>query len=390
MAVKGLKERALIRRGYYTQEALNRRISLDENALKRRLVEDEESSQLSLFDDMPQEEPKKFVPVVNSDGSFNTKKFRDFILNGSKLYPKCSPEVITNTDEVSNKPCVGKIETENCQTGYGIIGGKYASESRGGVGEWSIINFFDTNTIVKNFIEKIHKESNSNLPLNTWINVNINDLVGDNGKYTSILADKILTKDSGSRFKGNQNEEVVISALERSYPGIVINRFCDGDERDRISGQDLMVTYNNLTKYIQVKPLYGSITIRTEIDGQVFFEIPSYQDIISKYSPKEVQMLAFVDGQNYIIFDYVKNMCEQVPNTKSWGPKSPKFILRFKNDPKLKSASLKMVNINELGKLNPEEKLDVLKERMKYLELLVNDSKLKIKYLNNEINKLEA
>lgn len=376
MGIIGHKERALIRRGHYIQEALLRRSSV--------LYEDN-SEQLSLFDQPSGQQIKKqMVDIVSQEGVFKSKNFRNFILEGSGVYSKCSPEVMENTDEV-NKPCVGKIYNDSCQTGFGIIGGNYSSGSRGGVGEWSVINFFDTNKDIQKLIVEIYNKSNSNISLNEWVNVNIKDLVGDNGLYTKLLADKVLTKDSGTRFKGNQNEEVVIKVLERSFPKITINRFCDGDERDRLNGQDLMVTYKNTTKYVQVKPLYGNVVIRTEIGGQVFFEISIYDDMVTKYSPENVQMLAFVNGQEYIIFDYVEGMYEQVVNTKSWGPKSPKFILRFKNDPKLKSSSLKISYVDDMGKIPENEKLKIFQKRKKYLETLIYDSQIKIKHLEKEI-----
>lgn len=376
MGIIGHKERALIRRGHYIQEALLRRSSV--------LYEDN-SEQLSLFDQPSGQQIKKqMVDIVSQEGVFKSKNFRNFILEGSGVYSKCSPEVMENTDEV-NKPCVGKIYNDSCQTGFGIIGGNYSSGSRGGVGEWSVINFFDTNKDIQKLIVEIYNKSNSNISLNEWVNVNIKDLVGDNGLYTKLLADKVLTKDSGTRFKGNQNEEVVIKVLERSFPKITINRFCDGDERDRLNGQDLMVTYKNTTKYVQVKPLYGNVVIRTEIGGQVFFEISIYDDMVTKYSPENVQMLAFVNGQEYIIFDYVEGMYEQVVNTKSWGPKSPKFILRFKNDPKLKSSSLKISYVDDMSKIPENEKLKIFQKRKKYLETLIYDSQIKIKHLEKEI-----
>jgi len=385
MAIEGRKERALTRRGYHIKESLSRRIPVNENAFNRRMNEE----QLSLFDEPKEIDKNKIIDLVDPSGKFKSKKFRDFILEGSGVYPKCSPVVITTDIENVNKPCVGKIDTENCQTGLGIIGGNYSAESRGGVGEWSVINFFDTNDAIHKTIVNIYENSKSELSLNDWINVNIKELIGDKGLYTGILADIILTKDSGSRYKGNKNEEVIIDALTRAYPGIVINRFCDGDERDRINGQDIMVTYKNKTKYIQVKPLYGYITINTLINGDVFFEIPIYKDITEKYSPENIQMLAFVSDKDYIVFDYVDGMYEQVANTKAWGPKAPKFILKFKNDPKLKSTSLKIKYVNELDAIPEDEKLKIFEKKIKYYESLINDSKVKIKHLTDEIQNLK-
>lgn len=379
MGIIGHKERALIRRGYYVQEALLRRSSV---------LYEEKGEQLSLFDQPSDKKIKKqMADIVSEEGVFKSKNFRNFILEGSGVYSKCSPDVMENTDGVS-KPCVGKIYNDVCQTGLGIIGGNYSSESRGGIGEWSVINFFDTNKEVQRLIVEIYGKSNSNISLNEWVNLNIKDLVGDNGIYTKLLADKVLTKDSGTRFKGNQNEEVVIKALERSFPKVVINRFCDGDERDRLNGQDLMVTYKGTTKYVQVKPLYGNVVIRTEIGGQVFFEISIYDDIVNKYSPENVQMLAFVNGQEYIIFDYVEGMYEQIVNTNFWGPKSPKYILRFKNDPKLKSSTIKKTYVDDMEKIPEDEKLKIFQKRKKYLETLIYDSQVKIKHLEKEIENL--
>lgn len=161
MAIEGRKERALIRRGYHIKESLSRRIPVNENAFNRRMNEE----QLSLFDEPKEIDKNKIIDLVDPSGKFKSKKFRDFILEGSGVYSKCSPVVITTDIENVNKPCVGKIDTENCQTGLGIIGGNYSAESRGGVGEWSVINFFDTNDTIHKTIVNIYENSKSELPL---------------------------------------------------------------------------------------------------------------------------------------------------------------------------------------------------------------------------------
>ena len=376
MGIIGHKERALIRRGLYV-----------ENALKRRdlIVEDD---QLDIFGNNETNKSKniKIFKIVDDSGKFNSKNFRKFILFDSGIYPKCSPEVLNTTENIVS-PCVGKIDTENCKTGDGIIGGRYTSESRGGVGLWSVINFFDTNSDVEKVIKEVHQKSSTDLNLNEWININIKDLVGDNGKYTSILADKVLTKTSGTRFKGNKNEEVVIKVLEKNYPGIVINRFCDGDVRDRIEGQDLMITFDGITKYVQVKPLYGNVVLHTKMDGDVYFEVPSYTDILGKYSPNKVQKLAFVSGEDYIIFDYKHDLVQQKLNPVTYS-KAPKYLLNFKNEPSLKSASLKIKEVDELKNTPKDEKVKILKNKLNDYKSLIYDYNQKIKFIQQAIKNL--
>jgi hypothetical protein len=377
MGIIGHKERALIRRGLYVQETLKSRDLIAED------------DQLDLFDNQKIEDAKiKIYEIVTEDGKFKTKNFRDFILFDSGVYPKCSPEVLTTTEGI-NKPCVGRIDSENCKTGYGVIGGKYTSESRGGVGLWSVINFFDTNSQVHSVIKDIYQKENTNLSLNEWVNVNIKNLVGDDGIYTSELADKILTKNSGTRFKGNKNEEVIVNVLEKNYPGVVINRFCDGDERDRLNGQDLMVTLDGVTKYFQVKPLYGDIILHTKMDGDTYFEIKSYDDILNKYSPNNVQKLAFVNGEDYIIFDYKKDLVTQELNPVTYS-RSPKFLLKFKNEFSLKSPSLKIKEVDELKKMSKDDKIKILNNKLNDYKSLIYDYNKKIKYIQQAINNLSV
>ena len=331
--------------------------------------------------------------IVDSNNKFNTKKFRELIL---KQYQGCSPSVFKeyNLNSHRENPCVGQIDTGLCQTTLGLIGGNYSVNQFGGLGDWSTINWFDTNSKVHEEIIKIFNQNNpDNISLDEWVLKNITDLVGDNGKYTSKLSSQVLTETGGTLFKGNKIETIAIKILESKYPGIVISKFCDGDLRDRLKGQDLVAEYKGKIKHIQVKPLYGTIKKVESADEGVYYELGNYFDI-SKYTTDNVQMIVFIDDktEKYIFFDLESGKYSSKPNPSSYGPKQ---LLRFKNEPKFKSDNLKIQQVDSLSKLPKEQRIETLDSQIKDLETKLENLRVRRKQengdnLTEQISRLES
>ena len=331
--------------------------------------------------------------VSDSNNKFNTKKFRELILN---QYPACSPSEFKEYDLNVHRdnPCVGKIDTGLCQTTLGIIGGNYSVNQFGGLGDWSTINWFDTNSKVHEEIVRIFNQNNpTNIKLDEWVSENILDLVGNDGKYTSKLSSQVLTQTGGTLFKGNQIEKIAVKILESKYPGIIISKFCDGDLRDRLKGQDLVAEFKGKIKHIQVKPFYGTLKRVESSSEGVFYEIGNYFEL-SKYSPDNVQMIGFidVDTQKYVFFDLLPGQYSSVPNPSGYGPK---FLLRFKNEPKFTSDKLKIQQVDSLSKLPKEERIKVLTSQIKDYENKLQNLRKRLEQeggdsLTEQINRLES
>jgi Fe-Mn family superoxide dismutase len=329
------------------------------------------------------EEDSNSLPRIFVDGKFNTKIFREFILRGSGIYKTCSP--YTNTElkpsEHVTEPCVGKISTDTCKTGEGIIGGKYAVGLRGGFGEWSIVNWFDTNSVVHEKIITLAKQNGFDQSnINEWIVNNIYDIAGNDGKYTSEISDLILSESSGTLYKGTKIEKIGMDALTKHYPNIIINKFCDGDVRDRLDGQDLVAVLGTTTKHIQIKPLYAHLKLVESLEHGVYFEVGTYFDI-NRYDPKNVQIIGFVDESGkYIFFDLIKGQYKQVANNSKYGPK---YLLRFNNEPKIKSMVLKPQQDPEIKKMSHDEKLN-------YYIGKISDYEAKVKHLRQVVDTLKG
>ena len=147
----------------------------------------------SLTEDSILSEAKEIFPLAS-------KSFRSLINN---TYPKCEGLKHTNG-------CLGKIETEQCKTDEGIIGGKYTEQNYGGIGNWSIINRFDTNSSVHKEIQKIwSEETNSVENFRTWITNNIGELVGDEGRFT----ERLVNLNVQTIVDGRANEDYAKSVL---------------------------------------------------------------------------------------------------------------------------------------------------------------------------------
>ena len=106
------------------------------------------------------------------DGKLEPKMYDHYL---STLYPKCSPSVIKDLKYVKNltMPCWGSFNCPECETNYGIIGGKFAVDNYGGIGKWSLLNWFGGNySVDKKIIDKYNQSQSDDELYKEWIKQN--------------------------------------------------------------------------------------------------------------------------------------------------------------------------------------------------------------------------
>ena len=293
-----------------------------------------------------------------------SKSFRSLINN---TYPKCEGLKYTNG-------CLGKIETEQCKTDEGIIGGKYSEQNYGGNGNWSIINRFDTNSSVHKEIQKIwSEETNSTENFRKWITNNIGELVGDKGRFTERLVDinknTILT--------GRENESyaktVIINKFklnpdEEGLTWNIIER-CAGDVRDRKLGQDFDVIIDGTSYFVQVKPVDYSLIEKFGSERGYYYKVPSWHNH-NKYKESNVDIILYVDRpkNKYIMFRNDYSRIQTVANPTTF----PKFFVYYYENPIYTNMEFEVhietEKIDAKPKLvrNKENEIDYYKERIQY------------------------
>jgi len=296
----------------------------------------------------------KVTEFIKENGRINPKVF-DVML--PKVYPKCSPEIINdyNKDTHITEPCFGKIKTNDCETNYGVIGGKYAVSQRGGIGEWSVINWFDANTKVSDkILEYFEKYNKEGLDFISWFFKLKKTLLSDDGKFTGELADFIMNPQTkkGTLDYGSSRESLAIEILNKEYGNSNITRFCDGDVRDKYKGQDMKLTREYISEYIQVKPTRD--LYETNIDGQVKYVFKSK----NKYTPNNINIFAFIDNiKNYVFFDF-KNV--EVKDDGGQSKERYSYIFKSENI-KFKSDRLYLSKINLTESITKRELLNEAK-----------------------------
>jgi hypothetical protein len=192
-----------------------------------------------------------------------------------------------------------------CQTKEGIIGPKELSHPGEEQYNWSIVNRFDTNSAVHNKIKEIHSQSGDKGNVYTWVTNNAVDLFTPNGKYINDLVRENLR----TYIRGEARERQAINILSDKLPNITLQKFCSGAKEDFSKGKDLIVTLPNGSSFsTQVKPFDTKMSRRwTDPEGTVYYKIKSTSYNPSQYKPKDVQVIMFVDEEQFIIFANEKN-----------------------------------------------------------------------------------
>jgi len=334
---------------------------LKESIKSNNIVKETKSNEINFTYDSLEDFPEDFEFILEN-GRINPKVFEVML---RKVYPKCSPEIIEDYDETKHisSPCYGKIQTIDCDTNYGVIGGKFAVSQRGGIGEWSVINWFDANTKVSDkileYFKKYNKEGSDFI---SWFFRLKKTLLSEDGMFTGELANFIMNPQTkkGTLDYGLSRESLAIEILNKKYGNSNITKFCDGDVRDKYKGQDMKLTREDISEYVQVKPTKD--LYETKIDGQLKYIFKSK----NKYKPEYINIFAFVDNiKNYVFFDFknvkVKDEGEQSKERYSYffNPEDIKFKspnLYIKKIQLTESKSLKVV-ITENQKLILEKLL---------------------------------
>jgi hypothetical protein len=192
-----------------------------------------------------------------------------------------------------------------CQTKEGVIGPKELAHPGEEQYNWSIVNRFDTNSAVHNKIKEIHSQSGDKGNVYTWVTNNAVDLFTPNGKYINDLVRENLR----TYIRGEARERQAINILSDKLPNITLQKFCSGAKEDFSKGKDLIVTLPNGSSFsTQVKPFDTKMSRRwTDPEGTVYYKIKSTSYNPSQYKPKDVQVIMFVDEEQFIIFANEKN-----------------------------------------------------------------------------------
>jgi hypothetical protein len=192
-----------------------------------------------------------------------------------------------------------------CQTKEGVIGPKELAHPGEEQYNWSIVNRFDTNSAVHNKIKEIHSQSGDKGNVYTWVTNNAVDLFTPNGRYINDLVRENLR----TYIRGEARERQAINILSDKLPNITLQKFCSGAKEDFSKGKDLIVTLPNGSSFsTQVKPFDTKMSRRwTDPEGTVYYKIKSTSYNPSQYKPKDVQVIMFVDEEQFIIFANEKN-----------------------------------------------------------------------------------
>jgi hypothetical protein len=131
------------------------------------------------------------------------------------------------------------------------------------------------------------------------------DLFTPNGKYINDLVRENLR----TYIRGEARERQAINILSDKLPNITLQKFCSGAKEDFSKGKDLIVTLPNGSSFsTQVKPFDTKMSRRwTDPEGTVYYKIKSTSYNPSQYKPKDVQVIMFVDEEQFIIFANEKN-----------------------------------------------------------------------------------
>jgi hypothetical protein len=341
--------------------------------------------------------------VLLKEYSYQTSlgiKSNDLLKIVLSTYSKCSNRKNPNG-------CVGKIQEDDCTTSDGVIGGNYTEGKNGGIGNWSIVNRFDTNSLVHKEILKIYEESGSNMAVDKWVVRNKKNLFSNNGIWTKRLVEKNLDTIKKGRKNENFAKEMIKEAfnLKPEDEGMVWSIFerCAGDIRDRKYGQDLDVVINGLPYHFQVKPVEYFTDIKKNTDDRGdFYKVPSYHTQ-SKYKEDKVDVIMYVneDSKEYIMFRNDYSKIQTVNNPKgTFNRALPKYFIYYYESPIKTNADFQTdepttkIQMKPELERNKEDLIKLYKERIQYYKDKIlnlggsDDLTEMVLYYEKEIDKL--
>jgi len=281
--------------------------------------------------------------ILNNAGKYNDLIGGDRSLSylfkydkGDETYQKTLRQILrkiysTKKDE-NGEPMYGEsVKDENCKTNRGVIhyrGVKYG-EDFSLVSDWSILNYFDTNSeIISKLLEIYSTKTKTSLEgkkdnfedfkvkfLN-WLVVNGNEILGPE----SVYLDDLEELNWSTLKRGITNEQNAINVLKQIHniQEGGLTEYCPGSIQDTRYGRDLKVNSENL--YYQIKPLNGNVK-DSMIEG-FNYAVPT--NSMKKYNPNYVDRLMFINdnGSKYVIFE-----------NKDYEVVSKGGLVLFKNEP---------------------------------------------------------
>ena len=282
--------------------------------------------------------------IMNNDGRFNVLIGNDRTLSYLLKYDKNENSyqktlrnilktIYSSKTDSNGEPMYGQsVKDENCKTNAGVIhyrGVKYGVNFSL-VSDWSILNYFDTNSeIISKLLEIYSNKTKTGLEgkkdnfedfkvkfLN-WLVENGEEILGPN----SIYLDTLEELNWSTLERGIINEQNAINVLKNIH-NITgqggITEYCPGSIQDTRYGRDLKINSENL--YYQIKPLKGNVKGSTIDDFK--HAVPTSS--MKKYNPSYVDRIMFIneDGSKYVIFE-----------NKDYEVVSKGGLTLFKNDP---------------------------------------------------------
>ena len=127
---------------------------------------------------------------------------------------------------------------------------------------------------------------------------NKDELFGENGSHIEDLANLIMNPETkkGTLDIGSIRENLAVQILNNRYKTLNILRYCDGDVRDKYKGQDMMVTYKGVSKFLQVKPTWD--LFETVVNGKKYYVFKSK----NTYKKQNIQLFGFINNVNNFVF----------------------------------------------------------------------------------------
>jgi len=286
----------------------------------KKLMLVENDDQLSLFSN-------KGKPInINSDDF--TKKYKE------KVYYILKDLYSSNWDSDRSRGPGGGGGVVNVHTVYDLLKKKGLEDYDPEGGDWSILNYFDTNPQVRKLIVGLYEKETGNIMDNTetmedfikWMSRNRNKLF-KNGP----ILDTLIEKNVESLYQGELNErkayEYLTKILEKMPEWKLKGRSVPGSKSDR-DGVDFVMQKENSDKIakFQVKPLSS-----LERVGK-FYKITSYN--IKNLDKKPVDYFVFASSnqEDVYVFRNDEGKYTVLDNNTIQFEESPINFKRERND----------------------------------------------------------
>ena len=219
---------------------------------------------------------KKFYPNYSFDSS--DVKLSDVVSTIKKRYNfarnivRILKDIYSKERNEQGKPMYGIGEDENCITNNGVInyrGVKYGLNNAL-ISNWSILNYFNTNSLVITYLLKLYfdskgkslKDFNENFNVAeknflNWVETNKESLFSPSSSHLDKLEE--LNLSTLKRGIAREQDAVKIAMkLHRVEEGS-ITEYCPGSVEDTVNGRDFKVSVGTETYYYQSKPLNGEL-----------------------------------------------------------------------------------------------------------------------------------